>query len=256
MKTRRAGLLLLFSLIGVILTVVSCATPTRTLVMPPEIPGATFTGSETCAQCHANQHKNFAGSDHARLKAHGDHATNVGCESCHGPASVHISSGGAARTILNPRRSPETCYQCHVDKRGSFSLTHSHPLIEGRVSCADCHDPHEGRAAPGGATSLASADQTCFKCHTVQRGPFVFEHEALREGCQTCHSPHGSVNQKMLTERNQLLCLKCHFQTQTAPGKLFIGGHEHTDDVSRGTCWSAGCHEAVHGSQISNSLRF
>jgi hypothetical protein len=23
-----------------------------------------------------------------------------------------------------------------------------------------------------------------------------------------------------------------------------------------GTCWSAGCHEAVHGSQVSSSLRY
>jgi hypothetical protein len=26
--------------------------------------------------------------------------------------------------------------------------------------------------------------------------------------------------------------------------------------VQRGTCWSAGCHEAVHGSHVSSSLRF
>jgi predicted CXXCH cytochrome family protein len=84
----------------------------------------------------------------------------------------------------------------------------------------------------------------------------VFEHEALRQGCITCHSPHGSVNQRMLTERNQTLCLKCHFQEQTGTGTILIGGRDHSAFFSRGTCWSAGCHEAVHGSQISSSLRF
>lgn len=256
MKTKRTPLLALLSMAVVLVTAISCGTASRTVVVPPEVPGAKFMGSESCAQCHADKTKHFASSDHARLKALGENAANVGCESCHGAASIHISSGGAARTIVNPRKSPEACYQCHVDKRGSFSLTHHHPLIEGKVSCADCHNPHEGRAVKGGGTSLASSDETCFKCHTAQRGPFVFEHEALREGCQSCHSPHGSVNQRMLTERNQLLCLKCHFQTQTAPGKIIIGGHEHTDDLPRGTCWSSGCHEAVHGSQINRSLRF
>ena len=26
--------------------------------------------------------------------------------------------------------------------------------------------------------------------------------------------------------------------------------------VQRGTCWTAGCHEAVHGSHVNSSLRF
>jgi predicted CXXCH cytochrome family protein len=84
----------------------------------------------------------------------------------------------------------------------------------------------------------------------------VFDHEALREGCTTCHSPHGGVNAKMLTERNANLCLKCHFQQQSQPGVILIGGVDHTSRLSQGACWSAGCHEAVHGSRVSPSLRF
>jgi hypothetical protein len=26
--------------------------------------------------------------------------------------------------------------------------------------------------------------------------------------------------------------------------------------VTQGSCWSAGCHEAVHGSRVNPSLRF
>ena len=82
------------------------------------------------------------------------------------------------------------------------------------------------------------------------------EHEASREGCVVCHSPHGSVNQKMLKARNANLCLQCHFQEQTAPGVILIGGRDHASVLTRGTCWSGGCHEAVHGSHVSSSLRF
>jgi hypothetical protein len=113
MKNKRAALLILFSSIAVIITAVSCGTVTRTVVVPPEIPGAKFVGSESCAQCHSDKNRKFA---------NGDNSVNVGCESCHGPASLHISSGGSTQTILNPRKSPETCFQCHVDKRGSFGL--------------------------------------------------------------------------------------------------------------------------------------
>jgi len=124
------------------------------------------------------------------------------------------------------------------------------------MSCSDCHDPHQGSARPEGGAKLARLNESCLKCHAQQAGPYVFEHEGLRDGCVTCHSPHGSVNAKMLIVRNQNLCLQCHFQQQTAAGQLMIGGRDHAAFVNRGTCWSAGCHEAVHGSHVNRSLRF
>lgn len=255
---RRAALVRLGVCLGGILlavAAVSCAT-NRTLVAPPQIPGAKFTGSESCGECHAEIVKNFATADHARMKAPGANAVNVGCESCHGAGSIHKESGGAARTIVNPRKSPETCFQCHLDKRATFALPSHHPVIEGKVSCSDCHDPHKGPAVIGGRSSQIAEVNTCGKCHVAQRGPFVFEHEAIREGCSTCHQPHGSVNAKMLIDRNQTTCLKCHFQQQFVGGRIFIGARDHSGFLSRGTCWTAGCHEAIHGSQIGSSLRF
>ncbi|MGH8094402.1 MAG: multiheme c-type cytochrome, partial [Chthoniobacterales bacterium] len=82
---------------------------------PPSIPGAEFVGSEECATCHAEIVRDFRTATHARLKAPGDNAKNMGCESCHGPGSLHVQSGGAAHTIINPRRSPDTCFQCHLE---------------------------------------------------------------------------------------------------------------------------------------------
>ena len=247
----------------------SCSTleSNRTIVAPPNIPGAEFVGTEECRTCHEDKVRDFRTASHARLMAKGDNAKEMGCESCHGPGSLHVKSGGAAHTIVNPRKSPETCFQCHLNLRSQFQLPHHHPVLEGKMSCADCHNPHKGKAIKGGGTTLEqsvhgggiaflNANDTCFQCHTQQRGPFVYEHEAIREGCVSCHSPHGSVNQRMLNERNQTLCLKCHFQEQKVPGRIFIGDIDHSSFLPQGTCWSAGCHEAPHGSQVSPLLRY
>jgi DmsE family decaheme c-type cytochrome len=216
-------------------------------------------GSENCAQCHAAITRDFGTATHAHLKAEGPNAVNIGCETCHGAGSLHTAATTTQtirETIVNPRKSPAICFQCHLDMQSRFSLPFHHPVPEGKLSCGDCHNPHKGSVVPGGGTELLTQNGTCFKCHTAQRGPFVFEHEATREGCLSCHEPHGSINQKLLSERNATACLKCHFQQQTAPGQLVIGGVNHSSFLSRGTCWSAGCHEAVHGSQVSATLRY
>ena len=235
---------------------ISCVVSSqRSIVAPPTISGASFVGSAECRQCHTQITDNFHDATHARLRA-SDAGKEISCEACHGPASTHVQSGGATGTIVNPRRSPETCFQCHLDKRAEFSLPHGHPVLAGKMSCTDCHNPHRGDTIMGGGTQLASMNETCLKCHSAQRGPFVFEHEALREGCVTCHNPHGSVNEKMLKARNQALCLQCHFQQQTTSGQLLIGGIDHRPFVARGTCWTAGCHEAIHGSHANSTLRY
>ena len=254
-KARWKRVMFFLCLSGLAIALISCST-TRTAFAPPEIPGAQFVGSQSCAECHAGIVRDFKTAAHSRLMAKGDTAVNVGCESCHGPGSLHNQSGGAHQTIINPRRSPEACFRCHLEMQSRFRLPSHHPVLEGRVSCSDCHSPHKGQMVIGGGTSQTSESDTCGKCHTAQRGPFVFEHEAIREGCTTCHQPHGTVNARMLRERNQTLCLKCHFQQQTAPGKIFIGARDHSSFLTRGTCWSAGCHQAIRGSQIGSSLRF
>lgn len=253
--------------------VISCRTVNRSAVMLPNVPGATYVGSKECETCHDELYRDFATADHARLIAEGPRALEAGCEACHGPGSVHAESGGEVKppfsfaagrprtssfetVAAEPERSVDNmCFQCHINVRGQFQLSHHHPVPEGRMSCTECHPPHKGRAHVGGSTAILSQNDACIRCHEAQRGPFVFEHEAMREGCLTCHNPHGSVNDKLLTVRDSNLCLKCHFQ-QVQGGRLLIGGSDHTTRVRQGTCWTAGCHEAIHGSRVNSSLRF
>ena len=260
--------------LSLLLAVVSCSTVNRAVVVLPDVPGAKYIGSKECEQCHDKITRDFVTADHARLIAAGTNAVNVGCESCHGPCSLHSDSGGevkppysfsagrpvadsfGARVAVGAQRPVQiVCFQCHADVRGQFSLPSHHPVPEGNLSCTDCHSPHKGSIHVGGGTSLLSENDSCIRCHQAQRGPYVFEHEAMREGCTTCHTAHGSVNAKLLTVRDANLCAKCHFQQLTG-GAVLIGGSDHTLRLQQGTCWTAGCHEAVHGSRVSSSLRF
>jgi hypothetical protein len=39
-------------------------------------------------------------------------------------------------------------------------------------------------------------------------------------------------------------------------GQIYIGNTDHTGFLQMGTCWTAGCHTAVHGSNVDVRLRY
>lgn len=249
-----AGLALAISAAALVFLGISCSTVERTVLAPPEIEGATFVGDKACQDCHVNITRVFPGSAHARLhlEASGMAGQN-GCESCHGPASKHIAAGGGrGKFIVNPAKDPAACFQCHLSTQAEFHFPQHHPVLEGKMNCVQCHDPHgQDIMKPAGGLAMARLNQNCAQCHREQTKPVIFEHAALREGCVVCHSPHGSVNAKMLTVRDGNLCLRCHAQKLAGgvtPGSIFIGNIDHTGFVRFGACWSAGCHTAIHGS--------
>jgi predicted CXXCH cytochrome family protein len=239
------------------LLLVSCVMVNRTMLAPPFVEGASYVGNKECSQCHEDQLAHFGTATHARVALTADPKIgSTSCEACHGPGSRHVKAGGTKGTIVNPAKSPETCFQCHLDKRGEFSLANSHAVGDGKMSCGDCHDAHEGKAIKGSGAAIEAENETCIKCHTAQQGPFIFAHNAMKEGCVSCHNPHGSVNAKMLVARDANLCLRCHLQTTNTNGVIMAGGEDHRTRLQNGTCWVAGCHEAVHGSNSSKPLRF
>ncbi len=239
-----------------LLGVNSCSTVTRTVVAPPEISGATYVGNQACLYCHTNIARIFPASAHARIHFEGAKLQGLtGCESCHGAGSKHIAAGGGrGKFIVNPGKDPAACFQCHLETEAEFHLPQHHPVIEGRMNCVQCHDPHGSDIfKPAGGLAMARLNENCAQCHREQTRPFIFEHEALREGCTVCHNPHGSINRKLLVAADPNLCLRCHAQT-TGPGvnrgQIYIGKIDHSLLLRQGTCWSAGCHIAIHGSNI------
>lgn len=264
MKRRRwlAALALSSGAATLVLLVISCSTVDRAVVAPPQIEGATFVGDKACFECHANIARAFPASPHARLRLELSKMPGQnGCESCHGPASKHVAAGGGrGKFIINPGKDPEACFQCHLEAQAAFHFPQHHPVLEGKMNCVQCHDPHGmDITKPAGGLAMARLNETCAQCHREQTKPFVFEHPALREGCTVCHDPHGSINAKMLTVRDSNLCLRCHAQNQALAStggavgarQIYIGKSDHTQYLQFGTCWTAGCHTAVHGSNVN-----
>ena len=60
-----------------------------------------------------------------------------GCPNRAHPAPAANTSAPVAgqEFIINPRKDPASCFQCHLDVQGEFNLPQHHPVIEGHMSC-------------------------------------------------------------------------------------------------------------------------
>ena len=219
--------------------------------------------SSACLRCHQDtvDAQHWHKTDHARA--------DVSCTSCHQihPATDEVKASVGDRGVVKrdvfPAAAPTKallkadeatlCGTCHQSEVAKFRLTSHHPVPEGRMVCSDCHDIHPAKAlsqVKGSAQSVGSITESmpkhaglvkdsCVTCHGEKAGPFAFEHDPVAgwtgRGCVDCHNPHGSANPKMLLSFSRGLCAQCH----TDKGANHFPGR---------TCWQAGCHVGIHGS--------
>jgi predicted CXXCH cytochrome family protein len=180
-----------------------------------------------CIDCHQTHSYAKAGSKtEARLDAIADVMT---------PGRVGNVENlvPEAKTLMQPRwAANDACLRCHQTQRGQMSLPYHHPLREGKMSCADCHDPHGGPA--GNNLRTANTNQLCLSCHSQYRGPFAYQHPPVTENCMTCHTAHGSPNTNLLTVSEPALCLQCH-----------AGHHNGASLPISDRCTN--CHGSIHG---------
>ena len=188
--------------------------------------------SAQCLECHAD-------STELALWDMGAHADNdVTCAACH---VLHAGTQPVANQ-------PTTCFSCHRDVRSDANKQSHHPIIEGKVDCSDCHNPH-GTLAP----NMLIAENTnllCYKCHADKRGPFIWEHPPVEEDCMICHTSHGSRHNSLLVEKLVNLCQDCHddrsHHGRAYDGTAGFGGINESDRFAARACLE--CHHAIHGS--------
>jgi DmsE family decaheme c-type cytochrome len=211
-------------------------------------PGQT---ADACLRCHSQtvSRANIRRSEHT--------LADVVCTSCH---SIHGSEG--RKFLLAREQQRELCYGCHAPVRAQFAMPFKHRVNEGFMQCTDCHNPHGSFAAtwnmaarPRMVDQAVGNEEPCLACHVDKRGPFVFEHPAVRvDGCETCHSPHGSTNARLLKRPVTFtLCLECHngagpFGRQ-ADGIPTQSPSHNMADARYQNCTT--CHVRIHGSNSS-----
>jgi predicted CXXCH cytochrome family protein len=213
-----------------------------------------------CLTCHATS-KDLDLFHRSEHKLQG-----VSCDQCH---SAHLLERTAKRERVEPtlaqtqffnaprlteenrwraesllsKPQPDLCFTCHRTVQAQFALPAHHRVPEGLMKCTDCHNPHGALTRP----LLRKTNwEACVACHLEKRGPFVFEHAAVKvEGCTICHNPHGSVTRHLLARReSRFLCLQCHvdpFAANVPHGRLSWS--------TRGDC--VRCHANIHGSNAN-----
>lgn len=71
--------------------------------------------TDECVQCHVTGFKKPGGYPQADSTKNATVAM-VGCESCHGPGSAHVTAAKAEKKATIKRPTEETCKGCHTDK--------------------------------------------------------------------------------------------------------------------------------------------
>ena len=85
--------------------------------------------NKLCLGCHQKDPRrmNWLSSTHANR--------DTGCTSCH---QIHTSHDNVRDKLTQP----QVCFACHKEQRVQINKPSRHPILEGKVSCADCHNVH------------------------------------------------------------------------------------------------------------------
>jgi len=144
-----------------------------------------------CFTCHKEQRSQLN-----RPSRHPIKEGKVACSDCHNP------HGTAGPKMLVRDSVNDTCYTCHMEKRGPFVRSHE-PVQE---DCTICHQPH-GTTNPN--LLKVRPPFLCQSCHqpsshhstvpqsgpVINNAPLTEQAVIMARGCVNCHTNiHGSNN--------------------------------------------------------------
>ncbi|MCC6443983.1 MAG: hypothetical protein IT210_11075 [Armatimonadetes bacterium] len=166
---------------------------------------------EKCVACHTT---GFNTADMSWVE------TGVGCESCHGPGSEHISAPAASKktTIVTLSSLPKdrqmmVCGKCH-SKGTDPSKKFPFPVLWDKDASGNLSNPKDFR--PGDDLNQAFIhDKPTQEGQNQQFSELLMgKHFAAGNTCTTCHEPHKDTGQAHQLKKAEVeLCLDCHKDT-------------------------------------------
>lgn len=176
-------------------------------------------GIDACLLCHnADRMRVISKTPHGKKDDPHTPFANYGCESCHGPGSLHVTRvrRGDRRSQMiaytkdaatSAMQQSETCLDgCHAEKLGDLEgmewegSTHAIAVMESKdgtqqhVSCSACHQIH---VAHDPVKNKAEQAEACYACHEKARKDHPrFEDKAIifdKLSCWTCHDVHQLI---------------------------------------------------------------
>lgn len=201
-------------------------------------------GVEVCESCHEEILEQMLKNPHGQAADPRTPFARDGCESCHGPGSVHVDEDGDAGTLLGlhagsgepVEQQNAACLQCH---QGSAQMHWRASIHEAEdMACVGCHSIH----TPDAVLERTTQSEFCYQCHPVIRAQtYRVSTHPIREAkviCSDCHNVHGSAGPAELKQLSiNENCYLCHAEKRGP----FLWEHDPvTEDCSL-------CHR-VHGS--------
>jgi hypothetical protein len=209
--------------------------------------GRNFNWNFTCAECHSTNVTTGYDLASDSFDTHYDEIS-VGCESCHGPGSVHIAQAGAAHF--------DTSFglPVNLDDRGSavWSMNPETGIAERSLrvdrqqqpeACGRCHSrrsviaPNYEYGKPLTDTHMPSLlrEHMYFADGQIQEEVYVYgsfvQSRMYRAGvtCTDCHNPHSG---ELVTGPDpNSVCAQCHL-----PAKFATAEHRSNRDAGCVDC--------------------
>jgi DmsE family decaheme c-type cytochrome len=172
-------------------------------------PTYTEKGTSDCLRCHSGEKmRAITSGPHGNKENLHSPSAERGCESCHGPGSIHISRAhggrgfpplttfGRGKGVSSREEQLQACMTCHKRDRASVQAIEfiGSPHDRRAINCSTCHTVH---AEIDPITNMDKQAAVCYRCHRRQKDEHPrfedksIDFEAL--SCWTCHDVHRAV---------------------------------------------------------------